>query len=252
MPDTWNPGLYRGSHSFVYELAQGVVELAAVQAGERVLDVGCGTGQLTARLAELGADVLGIDVSPAMVEAARRAYPGLDFEVRNVLALEAKGEFDLVFSNATLHWVSPPEEAARRIGATLKPGGRFVAEFGGHGNIDAIRKAIERALAEAGRGGIEKPWYYPTVAEYTQILAGAGLRVTFAKLFPRPTPLEGSDGMRNWLEMFAAPYFTGLDPETAAAVLTRAEEIAAADLCSDGAWHADYVRLRLRAVKQLR
>jgi trans-aconitate methyltransferase len=248
--DTWNPRLYDDSHSFVYELAAGVVELTDAKPGERALDVGCGTGRLTAQLAELGADVLGIDVSPAMVDAARRAYPALEFEVRSVLELEASDEFDLVFSNATLHWVRPPEEAARRIAAALRPGGRFVAEFGGHGNIDAIRRAIEAALAEVGAGAIEKPWYYPTVAEYSQILAGAGLDVTFAQLFPRPTPLEGPEGMRNWLEMFAAPYFTGLEPGAVATVLTRAEEIAAAELFSDGAWHADYIRLRLRAIKR--
>lgn len=249
--DSWNPGLYVGSHSFVYELGESLVELAGVREGERALDAGCGTGQLTAMLAERGAEVQGIDRSPSMVEAARRAHPQLDFEVGDILALDPSGDLDLVFSNATLHWVKPPEEAARRIAGALKPGGRLVAELGGAGNVDTVDTALLAALAEAGipEEALGKPRYYPSVAEYAEILAGVGLEVELAHLFQRPTPLEGPDGLRNWLEMFIRPYLIGVPQDEVDALLDRATELARPELLIGDTWYADYVRLRVVARK---
>lgn len=249
--DGWDPGLYSERHSFVFEYGEELTELADVRPGERVLDVGCGTGQLTARLAELGADVLGIDSSPAMVEAARKAYPTISFEVADVVELDIDSGFDLVFSNAVLHWVKRAQTAANAMATALRPGGRLVAELGGRGNIAAIKGAVDQAVAESNISpeALAKPWFYPSLAEYVAILTEAGLEVTFAHLFPRPTPLDGDSGLRDWLEMFVRSHFSGLSDEAVDSVLSRAVEIAAPSLRNDGVWHADYVRLRITAVK---
>lgn len=228
-----------------------MIELADVRPGERVLDVGCGTGELTARLAELGADVLGIDSSPAMIEAAREAYPALSFEVVDVAELDMDSNFDLVFSNAALHWVKRAQTAANAMATALRPGGRLVAELGGRGNIAAIKHAVDQAVAESNISpeALAKPWFYPSLAEYVAILTEAGLEVTYSHLFPRPTPLEGADGLRDWLEMFVRPHFSGTSAEAADTVLSRAVEIAEPDLRRDGTWQADYVRLQVSALK---
>ncbi len=251
--DRWNPALYVERHSFVYELGQELIEVVNVQPGERILDIGCGTGQLTAQLAERGADVLGIDISPAMIEEAKNAYPDLAFEVGDASRLEIRQSFDVVFSNATLHWVTPAHDAAQRMADALKSGGRIVAEFGGSGNVRLIRAAICQALEDMGLGQekFENPWFNPTIAEYVMILSHADLDVTFAHLFERPTPLEGTDGLHNWLEMFTRPYLVDLKPEVVHTVLKRAVEVARDDLFVDGSWYADYVRLRITARTRL-
>lgn len=249
--DGWNPALYVQRHSFVYDLGQELVEMIDAQPGERILDIGCGTGQLTAQLAERGADVLGIDLSPAMIDAARQAHPEIDFQVADVSTLEISRSFDAVFSNATLHWVTHERDAARNMADALKPGGRFVVEFGGSGNVKVIRAAIYRALEELEltRDRFDNPWFNPTIAEYAEILASVGLEVTFAHLFQRPTQLEGEDGLHSWIEMFARPYFVDLEPEIISKVIKEAVEIAHDDLFIKGNWLADYVRLRVAAVK---
>jgi trans-aconitate methyltransferase len=130
-PQTWDADLYQSSHAFVWQQAADLIDLLDPKRGERVLDLGCGTGQLTARIRERGADVIGIDRSEAMVDQARQNFPDLQFEQDNATTFTLNWPVDAVFSNATLHWVKPPEAAVARVWAALKPGGRFVAEFGG-------------------------------------------------------------------------------------------------------------------------
>jgi len=238
---SWNPTLYESSHSFVWEYGRDLVGLLAPQPGERILDVGCGTGQLTSEIAAAGAHVQGIDNSASMIERARGNHPGLGFEVADVCALPYDGQFDAVFSNAVLHWVLNAETAARAIARALKSGGRFVAEFGGRGNVQAIIDAVRCALDGAP---LHIPWFYPSIAEYSAILERCGLEVRFATLFDRPTPLEG--GLANWLAMFCS----GLTPELQRPeFVKRVEELGAPKLLRDRVWTADYRRLRVVAVK---
>lgn len=210
----WNADLYQSSHEFVWQLADDLLQLLAPGPGERILDLGCGTGQLTSKIAERGAEVLGIDRSPEMIEQARRNFPGLKFESGNATALTVEAPFDAVFSNATLHWVKPPEAAAARIWAALRPGGRFVAEFGGWGNVARVRQALRHALLEVARLDLDglDPWYFPSVGEYAALLERQGFEVRLATLFDRPTPLEGGDdGQRDWLRMFGASLLERVD-----------------------------------------
>src|SRR5437868_5307298 len=92
----WNPALYDGKHSFVWKYGASLLELLAPQPGERILDLGCGTGHLTAQIAEAGAEVIGIDAAAAMIEEARRAYPSLRFEIMDARDFTFAEPFDAI------------------------------------------------------------------------------------------------------------------------------------------------------------
>ncbi len=248
----WNANLYDAKHAFVWKYGADLVPLLAPQSGERILDIGCGTGHLTAQIAESGARLVGVDRSPEMVSAARKAYPNLQFEVADARDLRFHDEFDAVFSNATLHWIREPELVIRSVWNSLRQGGRFVAEFGGKRNIRKMQSAFDQALLELNTGAQNNinPWYYPSVSEYSTLLEKNGLEVRFITLFDRPTLLaDGESGMRNWITMFASDYYAKLGLESRESFLQRVEELLRPELFRDGQWWADYRRLRLVAAK---
>jgi trans-aconitate methyltransferase len=246
----WNPALYESRHSFVWERGRELVEMLAPRAGERILDVGCGTGQLTGELAAWGAEVVGIDNSRAMIEQARANFPRLRFEEADVRELAFREEFDGVFSNAALHWVREADGAAAAMSAALKGGGRMAVEFGGRGNTRALVRAAAAALEALGVEPVE-PWYYPGVAEYAAVLERHGLEVQYAALFERPIALEGgAGGLASWLEMFGRPFLAALEPGRGAEFVRLVEEQARPALFRDGNWTMDYRRLRVMAVKR--
>jgi trans-aconitate methyltransferase len=243
----WDANLYERSHSFVWKHGAALLDLLAPQPGERILDLGCGTGHLTAQIAAAGASVVGIDSSPTMIEQARREYPLLHFEVADARSFAFAEPFDAVFSNAALHWVKPPEPVIACVRRALKPGGRFVAEFGGKGNVRAIAAALAEAARALGVTGPEDWWYFPSIGEYASLLERDGLEVGQAALFDRPTALEGEQGMRRWVEMFGSAWLNAVPAARRDDFLRAVEERLRPALCRDGTWHADYRRLRVVA-----
>lgn len=245
----WNACLYDEKHSFVWKMAAGLLELLEAKQGEHILDVGCGTGHLTAKIGGNGAMVTGIDRSPEMIRQARESHPGIHFEVMDAREIALAEKFDAVFSNATLHWIKEPERAIDGIARVLRPGGRFVAEFGGKGNIAGLMSAMERAWPVLGlRGPIPNPWYYPSLAEHASLIEMHGLELTYGLLFDRPTPLEdGERGLRNWLEMFGGAILEKLPANQREELIAGVEREARATLYRDGTWVMDYRRLRVMA-----
>ncbi len=237
----WNAQQYQEGYSFVWQYGRDLLGLLAPLPGERILDVGCGTGQLTAEIAAAGARVMGIDSSLAMVEQARGNAPGLQFEVQDVCRLPYHAEFDAVFSNAVLHWVTQADDAAASMARALKPGGRLVVEFGGHGNVRMMLAASDRALRELGVSDPERyhPWFYPGIAEYAAILERHGLEVTFAALFDRPTPLE--KGIAEWYRMFGRKLVEPLAESQLPDYYRLVEQYVPGPV-------ADYRRLRMTAI----
>jgi trans-aconitate methyltransferase len=248
-PSDWDPERYETSHAFVWERGREVVELLAPQPGERILDAGCGTGQLTDEIQRKGAYVTGADCSLAMLEKAHANFPHLDLVLADIAALPFRNSFDAVFSNAALHWVREAVRAAASISASLKPGGRFVAELGGSGNCARVLAATRQALRESGVENPPNPWFYPSIAEYSTLLEQSGFEVTFATLFDRPTPLDG--GLEGWLAMFAGVLTATVPAENRPKLIRRIEELAAPELFRNGRWFADYRRLRVAARKLL-
>lgn len=247
MAQTWDPATYAANGSFVHGLAAGVVEWLAPVPDERILDLGCGDGQLTARLAESGAAVTGVDSDPRMAEAARAR--GVDAHCAMAESLPfADASFDAVFSNAALHWVRGQEAMMAEVRRVLTPGGRFVAEMGGHGNIAAIRVGLMAALARRGHADAEEGVnYYPSPEAYGERLARHGFDVERIALIPRPTALPAS-GMEGWLRTFRRGVIDGLPEELRDSVVSDAAALLAPVLRDEsGRWTADYVRLRFVA-----
>lgn len=243
----WDAARYQEHHSFVWRYGAHLLELLDPRPGERILDLGCGTGQLTAEIARLGAHVIGLDKSPEMLADARKNFPALTFVEADAANFEFAEHFDAIFSNAVLHWVKDADSAVQSIARVLRPGGRFVAEFGGHGNIATIQAALRHVLGP--RAGQLSPWYYPAIGEYAAVLERNGLEVRSASLFDRPTPLEGENGMEQWLRMFAQSYLRPLSGERAAAVINQLVTELRPVLYRDGVWTIDYRRIRIVAVR---
>ena len=248
----WDASLYDGKHAYVYGYGREVVDMLDPKPGERVLDLGCGTGHLTQEIAARGAQVVGVDSSPEMIAQAIAEYPALDFRMADARTMQFDAPFDAVFSNAALHWVHEANQAAARIAAALKPGGRFVAEFGGKGNVSAIQEGIRHALSSVGidPSGIFPIWYFPSIAEYTQILESNGFEVLWAAMVPRDVVLDDPDaGLRDWIRMFAGKALQVVPEQKVKDFLTAAETYCRVQLYRDGAWHADYRRIRVVARK---
>ncbi|HEV2419886.1 MAG TPA: methyltransferase domain-containing protein [Terriglobia bacterium] len=245
----WNAGLYEDKHSFVWRMTAGLLDLLNAQVGERILDVGCGTGHLTAQIAETGAFVTGVDCSREMIRQAQEKYPNLQFRVMDAREITLPESFDAVFSNAALHWIKEPERVIAGIARSLRLGARFVAEFGGKGNIAQFLAAASRAWSGLEfAGSIPHPWYYPSVAEYAGLLEQHGFEVTYATLFDRPTPLEdGERGLRNWMEMFLGALVETLPNSEREHFKTAVEREARPFLLRDSQWVMDYRRLRIVA-----
>jgi len=247
---SWDTELYEAQHAFVWQLGAGLIDVLDPKAGERILDVGCGTGQLTQQIAERGADVLGVDASPDMIGQARQNFPRLRFVLQDAGSMAFEEEFDAVFSNAALHWILDAEGAAGSMARALRTGGRLVLEMGGRGNIRQIHEAIEAAFKR--HGSVPLPAsrnYFPSISEYTSILERYGFEVRTALLFDRLTPLEGERGMEQWMEQFCKFYLDVLSSSSRQTVVNEAVEGLRKHLYKDGKWYADYRRLRISAIK---
>jgi trans-aconitate 2-methyltransferase len=246
----WNAALYQSNHAFVFQYGEGVVELLAPQRGERILDIGCGTAELTARIAEAGAEVVGLDSSPEMIAAARQRFPQLEFTVADAANFSFEKLFDAVFSNAALHWVKDAEGAVICMARSLKPGGRLVIEMGGRGNIAQLTDAIGAAVLAVTGITAEHGRHYPSISEYTGLLEKHGLEIDSAQLFARPTRLaDGEAGLHNWIDQFEQAVLKDFSAEQRAAIIALAEERLREKLFIDGHWIADYKRLRIVAHK---
>lgn len=242
---TWSPDTYQENARFVSDLGATILNWLAPVSGERILDLGCGDGALTRKIVGTGASVVGVDTSEELLQAARER--DLDVHAMDGQALSFLHEFDAVFSNAALHWMLQPKAVIEGVRTALKPGGRFVGEFGGHGNVSAIITAMRAAARiHGGDETLAGPWFFPTVDEYSAMLEERGLVVKRMALVPRPTPLP--TGLRGWLTTFRKPFFDQYEGATLQKVLDEVEGLLKATRCdSNGNWTADYVRLRFEA-----
>ena len=244
---SWDPQAYAKNARFVADLGQPLLELLAPQPGELIMDLGCGDGALTEKIAARGASVLGTDASIEQARAAKNR--GLLVAVVDGHHLCLKRQFDAVFSNAALHWMKQPESVVQGVWQCLKAGGRFVGEFGGERNVQTIRSALHGALRRRGIDPLTiDPWYYPSPNDFSKLLANSGFIVRYIEIIPRPTRLPGE--LLDWLEIFAQPFTNAVEQGGRQSFLDEVRgrsESALRD--ADGGWTLDYVRLRFAAVR---
>lgn len=248
----WNAELYKKKHSFVFEYGSSIIQLLDPKKDERILDLGCGTGELTHQIHQSSKYTLGIDNSSEMIRSAKSSFPEVNFQVASATEIPGTNTFDAVFSNATLHWVLEYEKAIHSIYNCLKSGGRFVAEFGGKGNVELIitqlRKNLEKLKYHKQARLVN--WYFPALGEYTSTLEKQNFKVTYARHYDRPTELADSNsGLRNWIKMFAKNFFHEVKEEDEKEILEAMEHSLKPTLFRNGKWYADYKRLQVVAYK---
>ncbi|GLX68366.1 class I SAM-dependent methyltransferase [Paenibacillus glycanilyticus] len=249
----WNPGTYDTQLGFVSKLGKGILEWLNPQPNEFILDLGCGTGDLAAEIAGSGAKVIGMDQSASMIATAKTKFSGIDFLVGDGEQFEVDHPFDAIFSNAALHWMKDADGVIKSVRNGLKTGGRFVAEFGGKGNVDRLVQAFYEVMPHYGIDPAERnPWFFPSIGEYSSKLEQYGFEVRIAEHFDRPTPLpEGEKGVMHWLDGFGDAFFKGLDEENRQSAKQQVYENAKQKLQAiDGVYQADYRRIRVYAVKK--
>ena len=243
----WNATLYDTSHSFVSKYGTDLIGLLEFQKGEKILDLGCGTGDLAKQLADAGVEVIGIDSSATMIQQANQKYPEVSFRIGDARTLDYHEEFDSVFSNAVLHWIKEPEKALDSVYKSLKKGGRFVADFGGIGNVQTVTDEMVIQIEQAGFlfTNQQFPWYFPSIGEYASLMESAGFHVIFAQHYDRPTLLEGERGLANWMDMFGDLFFNGIPVDEITAIKKRVETNLHDKLYKEGNWIADYKRIQV-------
>ncbi len=244
----WNAEKYQTEAAYVAQLGSPVVELLNPQVAEKILDLGCGDGTLTKQIADLGCQIVGVDSSPEMITLAEQK--GLQAKVLAAEAVNHNQEFDAIFSNAVLHWVSDIELATSNVYRALKPGGRFVGEFGGQGNIQTLTSAISDVFSEHPQWGeFHNPWYFPSISQFSKVLDEAGFTVMYVELIPRPTPLKS--GVDSWLAIFAEGITRNLDSTQKQLFRELVTSKLKPVLYSEtNGWVADYVRIRFKAIKK--
>ena len=242
----WNADKYNKHANFVSNLALNVLKLLNPLQDEKILDLGCGDGTLAVEIKKFNANVVAVDLSQSMVEKTKKK--GIDASVMSVTELTFINEFDAVFSNAVLHWVVDSETAIIKIFNSLKNNGRFIAEFGGYGNIKYLIDAMQEVFSNHKEyGKFSNPWFFPKDTEYKKLLESNGFIVEYIELIPRATKI---DDISNWLDIFANGIVSHLSKEQQNDFKQEVRVLLKPKIYTEkDGWVADYVRLRLKAIK---
>jgi trans-aconitate methyltransferase len=248
----WNATLYDNKHSFVAKYGEDVLGWLAPQKEEHILDVGCGTGTLTEKIAEAGAIVTGIDASPEMIAKAKQFYNNIKFFVKDAINFSFDKKFDAAFSNATFHWIKNQQKLLQCIYNSLKQGGRLVYEMGAKHNIESIHNALKKVLIDEGFEENTKTEvnFFSSAAEQAVMLEKVGFTISNIIQFERPTELVGEDGMKNWIVQFCQSFFINIPQGKANLIINKAVSILKETNYENGKWYADYIRLRVKAIKK--
>ncbi len=255
MNPKWDPKLYSEKHAFVFHYGQSLIDLLAPKPKERILDLGCGSGQLTANIREVTKYVIGMDLSLDMIKEAKENYPFIPFVLGDGADFLFDEPFDAIFSNATLHWITQYREVIECMYDNLKEGGRIVLEFGGKGNVRSIIDQLRDSLKSRGytMQAAKQVWYFPTISEYTMALEAAGFQVSFAQNYSSPTELaDASTGIKDWISMFGQDFFIEVSDEDIEAIKMEVQKKLKKKLFRNGKWYADYKRIRIKAEKEAR
>ncbi|MEO1771787.1 class I SAM-dependent methyltransferase [Candidatus Enterococcus ferrettii] len=244
----WNAQNYQKNHDFVFQYGADLLELLP-KSSMKILDVGCGTGELSHQMTELGHQVLGIDASPNMIQQAQAQFPGENFQVANALTFETSQPYDVLFSNAALHWITDHEKLLSQFQRLVNVEGLLICEFGGAGNVRKLTSAFQAELEKLGKN-YQSPFYFPSCKQYQPMLEAHGFHVHLLQEYDRPTPLKGSEGLRNWLKQFFASDLAALSEVEQERILSEVEATLEDSCWKETYWEADYHRIRIVAEKK--
>lgn len=246
----WNAEDYQAHFGFVPSYGEAVMELITAKPGAYVVDLGCGNGTLSEKLARRGYEVLGVDDSEEMLELAKKEHPSISFQKGNAVSFSLERKAEVIFSNAVLHWIDKEkqQQLLDNLYRQIVPGGELVCEFGGYGCAERVHSRLEQCFEKRGLA-YPRVFYFPTIGMYAPMLEQAGFRVEYARLFDRPTVQEGENGLENWIRMFVKAPFAKLDQKTGDAIIAEAVNGLKDTLYKDGRWIVDYVRIQFRAVR---
>ncbi|MCH5315083.1 MAG: class I SAM-dependent methyltransferase [Eubacterium sp.] len=248
MKNRWDSNNYTNNFQFVHKYGEGVLELLTVPKGSYVIDIGCGNGALTEKLAEKGYRTLAIDSSTQMLEKAKELHPELDFRLDDACEFRLTEKADAIFSNAVFHWIDDHDKLVKNISENLKSGGEFVFEFGGKGCAENVHKAMEQAFSSFGLK-YKNNFNFRSIGEFAPLLEKHGFSVKYAVLYDRPTEQAGENGLENWINMFLGSAFSSIDNNMKAEIIKKVVEICMPKLYTDEKWFVDYVRLQMKAIK---
>lgn len=240
----WNSGLYDKKHDFVAEYGKGLLEFIPHNPKQTILDLGCGTGTLTAQLADMCDKVIGVDSSQSMIEKAKFQFGDIEFIVCNALDLPYENKFDVAFSNAVFHWINDHDALLESIYKALKPQGLLVCEFGAKGNIATIENAFLKVCNRLGYHYVPK-FNFPTADTFGAMLQTHGFTIEKIYEYDRPTILKDSEqGLSNWIKQFFASELAEMPENIQTQVIKEMEERTRDALWNGESWVADYRRLR--------
>ena len=261
-PYQWDAQDYEKNSAQQRLWAQELIRKLELRGDEAVLDVGCGDGKVSAEIAASvpAGWVVGIDLSGEMIGLAQAlfpaaGYPNLRFQQEDASRLPFVAEFDVVFSNATLHWLRDHRPALQGIARSLKPGGKILLQMGGKGNAAAIVAAIEELLLRPEWSpyfsGFAFPYGFYAPQEYQDWLLTAGLRPTRMELIPKDMLHPGKAGLTGWLRTTWLPYTQRLPEEKRATFLAALVDTYTAVHPADDQdnVHVSMVRLEVEAFK---
>lgn len=245
----WDSSSYDDKHHFVAEYGKELLEFIPHDPKQAILDLGCGTGVLTARLFELGNRVVGVDSSRSMIDKAKDQFPEIEFKVCNALDLPFEQEFDVVFSNAVFHWIDDHDLLIKNISNSLKSSGLLVCEFGAHGNIRIIETVFSEVCSAHGyhyRGGFN----FPKVDDFARLLEKNEFKIEKIYDYDRPTVLsDGERGLLHWVKQFFSFELANMSMDMQNAIFEDMEKACKNTLWNGKEWVADYRRLRAIAHK---
>ena len=246
----WDANKYTADFSFVHQYGNSVTELIDAGKDSSVLDLGCGNGALTKVLQDKGYLVKGLDASEELLAVARKNYPDIEFIQGNAVDFALSEPVDVVFSNAVFHWIDGEQQPdmLKCVYNALKKNGQFVFEFGGRGNNRKVHRALEEIFSKCGYD-YKMPFFFPSIGEYATLLENTGFKVQYAVLFDRLTELKGEDGLKDWIHMFIKTPFSVIRTEEKEAIVDKAVDMLRKDLFMNGKWYADYVRIRMKAIR---
>lgn len=240
----WNSLLYDNKHDFVAEYGKELLEFVPDNNEQTILDLGCGTGIMTAQLRNLGSKVVGVDSSKSMINRAKEQFDNIDFMVCDALDLPFENEFNVVFSNAVFHWIGDHDALLSNVRKVLKADGLLVCEFGANGNIATVENAFMKVCSSLGYNYTSK-FNFPTCESFGKLLEGKGFVIDKIYDYDRPTPLKDDEqGLANWMKQFFASELVVMPEDIQVAVIKRVEELTRDILWNGNAWVADYRRLR--------